>query len=182
MLETLIYEAEKLGFSAVCPIDPAEIPIEPGFRVCCEENLCGQYGANYTCPPDCGTVPEMAQKLRRGKIALVLQTIHEISDPMDMTQIKPAKGLHNRISRDLKAKAQTMGYDGFLVGSSGCSLCSPCARKDGKPCRFPEDAFSCMSAYCIFVRELAERCGMEYDCGNGLVAFFGLFVIEQKPD
>ena len=37
---------------------------------------------------------------------------------------------------------------------------------------------SCMSAYCIFVRRLAEQCGMEYDCGPGLLAFFGMYVFD----
>ncbi len=176
MFEELIHHAEDLGFSAVSVVKTADIPIEPGFRVCCEENTCGQYGANYSCPPDCGTVDEMRQKLLRGEHAIILQTIHEIDDPMDMVQIKPAKGMHNRMSRELKAWAKERGINGFLVGSSGCGLCTPCARKNGEPCRFPDDAFSCMSAYCVFVRELAEQCGMEYDCGNGLVAFFGMFV------
>lgn len=181
MFEDLIRLAESFGFSAAAVVKTETIPIEPGFRICCEENLCGQYGANYTCPPDCGTVEQMRQKLQSGEYALVLQTIHEINDEMDMTQIKPAKNFHNRLSRELKAEAKKLGYSGFLVGSSGCGLCTPCACREGKPCRFPEDAFSCMSAYCVFVRELAEQCDMEYDCGAGLVAFFGMFVVQEKP-
>ena len=64
------------------------------------------------------------------------------------------------------------------MGASGCALCSPCALKEGKPCAFPDLRYSCMSAYCIFVRKLAERCGMEYDCGEGLLAFFGMYVFD----
>ena len=47
-----------------------------------------------------------------------------------------------------------------------------------KPCRYPDLYYSCMSAYCIFVRRLAEQCGMEYDCGPGLLAFFGMYVFD----
>jgi len=36
--------------------------------------------------------------------------------------------------------------------------------------------YSCMSAYCIFVKKLCDRCGLEYDCGNGLLGFFGMIV------
>ena len=42
----------------------------------------------------------------------------------------------------------------------------------------PWKTASCMSAYCIFVRRLAEQCGMEYDCGPGLLAFFGMYVFD----
>jgi hypothetical protein len=70
------------------------------------------------------------------------------------------------------------GCDGFLVGASGCALCSPCRKALGQPCSFPEYQFSCMSAYCIFVKKLTDKCGIEYDCGEGLLAFFGMYVFD----
>ena len=42
-------------FSAVALITMDEVVFEPSFRPYCEQNLCGKYGANYSCPPDCGT-------------------------------------------------------------------------------------------------------------------------------
>ena len=35
-----------------------------------------------------------------------------------------------------------------------------------------------MSAYCIYVKKLADLCGMEYTCGTGLLALFGMLVLE----
>ena len=67
---------------------------------------------------------------------------------------------------------------GFPVGASGCALCETCAIVEKKPCRYPDLYYSCMSAYCIFVRRLAEQCSMEYDCGPGLLAFFGMYVFD----
>ena len=40
------------------------------------------------------------------------------------------------------------------------------------------ERYSCMSAYCIFVQKLAEHCGIDYDCGSGLLAFFGMYVFD----
>lgn len=70
------------------------------------------------------------------------------------------------------------GRAGFPVGASGCALCETCAIVEHEPCRYPDLYYSCMSAYCIFVRRLAEQCGMEYDCGPGLLAFFGMYVFD----
>ncbi|MDD6188470.1 MAG: DUF2284 domain-containing protein, partial [Clostridiales bacterium] len=70
------------------------------------------------------------------------------------------------------------GVDGLIVGASGCSLCSPCAITKGEPCKFPDFKYSCMSAYCIFVKKLADSCGMEYDPGAGCTAFFGMYVFD----
>jgi len=43
---------------------------------------------------------------------------------------------------------------------------------------FPELRYSCLSAYCIFVRKLAEEAGMEYSPADGLTAFFGMYIFD----
>lgn len=175
----LIRMAYDEGFAAAAVVDTAQIPVDPMFRPYCEENLCGKYGVNYTCPPDCGSPEEMHQKLLERSHALVLQTIWEIEDYSDREATGRAKAAHNAATRRLAKKLRAEGVQGFLVGSSGCSLCDPCEIMNGKPCRFPDMAASCMSAYCIFVRELTEKCGIEYDCGAGLLALFGMYVFDD---
>ncbi len=51
----LLEMARAEGFNAAM-IDKANIPVNPAFRAFCEENRCGKYNANYSCPPNCGTV------------------------------------------------------------------------------------------------------------------------------
>ena len=58
--EQMVQYAYEEGFSAAAVVDTADIVFDPSFRPYCEENLCGQYGANYSCPPDCGTPEEIA--------------------------------------------------------------------------------------------------------------------------
>ncbi len=176
--ETMLQYALEEGFAAAKVTDTANIVFDPSFRPYCQENLCGQYAANYTCPPDCGTPEEMKQRVLAHAHALVLQTIWEISDYSDAAAIRQAKTGHNAAQIRLAHRLREEGCPGFLVGASGCALCSPCAKKLGLPCRFPEDSYSCMSAYCIFVKKLTDACGMEYDCGAGLLAFFGMYVFD----
>jgi predicted metal-binding protein len=174
----MIQCAIDVGFAAAAIVDTTQIVFDPAFRPYCEENLCGQYGANYSCPPDCGSPEAMKQRVLAHKKALVLQTIWEISDYTDKPAIKQAKGAHNAAQIRLAKRVRKEGIDGFLVGASGCALCTPCAAKVGEPCRFPDLQYSCMSAYCIFVKQLCDHCGLEYDCGSGLLGFFGLFVTD----
>ena len=152
----LLRAAEELGFSCAV-IDTADIAFEPSFRRFCEDNLCGKYGANYTCPPDCGTPEEMRRRVMDYRRALVLQTRWEIG-LADDEAIRAAKASHNRRTRELMDRAG----GGLMVGASGCDLCEACLRRTGEPCRFPELRFSCMSAYCIHVAKLAQQCGMAY--------------------
>lgn len=176
--EQMIARAVEEGFAAAAVVDTKRIVFDPMFRPYCEENLCGQYGVNYSCPPDCGTPEEMKQRILAHKKGLVLQTIWDIDDYTDKEAIKYAKGSHNQAALRLMKYLREQNHPGFLVGASGCALCQPCARKKNMPCTFPELQYSCMSAYCIFVRKLAEVCGMEYSCGDGLLAFFGMYVFD----
>ena len=174
--QELIDFAVKQGFTAAAVVDTGKIVFDPSFRPYCEENLCGQYGVNYTCPPVCGSPEEMKQRITAHKKALVVESIWEVTDYSDKPAIKHGKSMHNKMEIEVLKHARQNGTDGFLVGASGCSLCSPCAMKAGEPCRFPDLRWSCMSAYCIFVKKLADLCGMEYDPGAGLVSFYGMFV------
>lgn len=169
--QEMIQAALELGFADTALIHTDKLVFLPQFRPLCQENLCGKYGVNYACPPDCGDPEDMKERVLRYPRALVLQTMWNIDDPMDEKQTKPAKGQHNRMTMELR---QRLDQPSLMIGASGCSLCDPCAIVEGKPCRFPDKQFSCMSAYCIFVRELCQRCGMEYDCGPGMVAFFSM--------
>ena len=173
----LLDTALNMGFANAALMNTEELVFIPAFRPLCEENLCGKYGVNYACPPDCGTVEEMRQRVLHWRRALVMQTMWDIEDPLDNEQVKPAKARHNRLTRQLIDRA---GQPGMMIGASGCSLCSPCAITEGQPCRFPDLRYSCMSAYCIFVEEMAKSCGMEYDCGPGVTAFFSMYCFDAR--
>lgn len=173
----LIKLALDLGFADAAIINTQELVFVPNFRTLCEENLCGKYGVNYACPPDCGTVEQMREKVLHWRQALVMQTMWDIDDPLDNAQIKPAKAQHNQLTRQL---IDTAGEPGLMIGASGCSLCTPCAVTQGKPCRFPKLQYSCMSAYCIFVKDMTERCHMDYDCAPGITAFFSMYCFDGR--
>lgn len=176
--EEMIRAAFEECFAGAAVVDTDQIVFDPAFRPYCAENLCGQYGANHSCPPDCGSPEQMMQRILAHKKALVLQSIWQVEDYSDAPAIKAAKKNHNQAQLRLVGKLRAEGHMGPIVGASGCALCDPCTRTRGLPCRFPELQYSCMSAYCVFVRKLAERCGMEYDCGEGLLGLFGMYAFE----
>ncbi len=177
MKERMIQLALEAGFSDAALVDTADIPFEPAFRICCEDNSCGKYGVNYACPPDCGTTDQMRQQIQAHRYALVLQTLWDVEDPMDPKETKAAKSQHNRMVRSLIDRLEPE-HSGFMIGASGCNLCPACAIVCGELCRFPDKKFSCMSAYCVYVQKLTELCGMEYDAGPGVTALFGMFVFD----
>ncbi|WP_414016150.1 DUF2284 domain-containing protein [Flavonifractor plautii] len=55
-----------------------------------------------------------------------------------------------------------MGYEDFAAGYNGCQLCTPCKRVKHEPCPFPEQRISCISAHCIDVAAISQKCGLEF--------------------
>ena len=159
-------------------IDTNKIVFDAAFRPYCEENLCGQYGANYSCPPDCGTPEQMKQKVLSHKKALVVSTEWEIENFSQTDQLKEAKTLHNAAMIRLIKKLKADGHDGFMVGASSCTLCKTCKLASGEPCEHPDMMYSCMAAYCIWVKKLAEDCNMNYEYKNKILPFFGMYVFD----
>lgn len=166
------------GFHGAEIIDTEKIVFDEAFRPYCEENLCGQYGANYSCPPDCGTPEQMKRRVLAHKRALVVSTEWEIENFTDKEKIKVAKKSHNDAMFRVIKKLRCDGHNGFMIGASGCTLCQPCKITKGEPCSFPDLRYSCMSAYCIYVKKLAEDSGLNYDYKNGILPFFGVYVFD----
>ena len=167
--------AEEMGFSAAF-VDTADVAQDPSFRKFCEDNLCGKYNANYSCPPDCGTVEEVQTRLRAGKRALVLETICEIGSYENKQSIIDSKKTHNAAILRFTDKLRQAGTQGFCLGYGGCPLCDPCKRITNDPCTHPDKKISCMSAYCIDVAKLAEKCGLEFAWVPEKLFLFGMFV------
>ena len=177
----LLQIAKDSGFSAAI-IPTSEIIIDPKFRPYCEENLCGKYNANYSCPPDCGTVEEVRDRLMAEEKALVLQTIWEIGSYENKPAILESKKTHNAMILRLTEKLRQAGLKGFCLGYGGCPLCDPCKRVDNQPCAHPDKRISCMSAYCINVAELAKCCNLEFAWIPEKLHLFGMIAYHDVPD
>ena len=173
--EEMIQHALDEDFAAAAIISMDKVVFDASFRPYCEENLCGHYGANYSCPPDCGTPEEMEARMTAYQHALVFQSKWNITDYRDVLAIKAAKQSHNQAMLRVIESMRQAGFPGLMAGASSCTLCERCAICNGEPCRDPERRFSCLSAYCIYVKKLAEECNMEYACTDGKLAFFGLY-------
>ena len=169
------------GFAVAEIIDTAQLLFDASFRPYCKENLCGQYGANYSCPPDCGSPEVLKQKVLQHNRTLVMQTVWLIPDLNDEAAISHARRTHNNNTLHVINRLNRDGFHGFMIGASGCLLCDPCKATQNQPCNFPELRYSCISAYCIHVKDMAEKCGMAYDYKDEMLSFFSMYVFDL-PD
>lgn len=179
MDETVLALAKAEGFAAaILPVQ--DVPVDPKYRAFCEENLCGQYGANYSCPPDCGEVETLHRTILAQEKALVISTVWDGVRFDDQCAVAHAKKTHNDAVLRLMGRLNAAGCVGFCTGYNGCPLCEPCMRTEGKPCLHPEKRISCMSAYCIDVAELARRCDLPFGWIPGKLFLFGMIAYHEE--
>ena len=171
--------AQEEGFEAAI-IGTGKIVFDESFRKYCEENLCGQYQVNYSCPPTCGSPDEMWKKALGFGKALVVKSGWDVPDWHNAAAIRRAKKTHNEAMLRILSRMEEAGYQGLMCGASCCSLCEQCAMSAGEPCRFPDRKFSCLSAYCINVSKLAEACGMEYSWEEGKLGLYGMILFGSQ--
>lgn len=174
--------AEEEGFVNAAVIDTEEIVFIPAFRALCEENDCGNYNKNYGCPPYCGTPAEMEERVRAYRKAAVFQTKYFVDNAMDGNETKPLKKMHIQMTRSTMKhlKEEGLEMDGFPAMCGPCNFCAVCALAEGKPCLHEDMRFSCLSAYCISVNDLAKSCGMEIEWSGNVAYFFSMYVFDRK--
>lgn len=175
-----IERAYASGFDGAAVMDTKDMVFDASFRRYCEENLCGNYGKNYGCPPDCGTPGQMKERVLFYRRALILQSVHTVSDYNDEAQISFTKGRHNKLSVDFIKELESEGRRGLTMLAGKCIGCVRCAKTKGLPCMYPDRLTSCLSAYCVNVAAMAEHCHIPYWCGKNKTAYFSVWLFDRK--
>lgn len=172
-------EASREGFARLALIQAKDIVCQKGLRTFCEENRCGQFGRNHSCPPACGTEEEMAERLTRYEKALLLVNTFEVKNALDAGETTPLKKRHSQKSRRLISQLEAEGKlpeGGLMILAGPCSFCSRCTLPEGKPCAYPKEQASCLSAYSINVMKLTETAGFELSWDLSQVTFVALYL------
>lgn len=162
MEQELIELAQSAGAdrAAVMPAD--NLVIIPAYRQYCEENLCGNFGKHPACPPACGTVAEMTDRVRAYRSALILQKEIAAPDPADTAAAKAAKRTLNILTEKLKNLLEEKSGETILMMSAG-----------------PWKTSSCMSAYSVDAQKMAECAGLKCWADDGKWRFFTLLLFQK---
>jgi len=176
--EKMLSLCEAQEFQSAAIISTRDVVIHREFRAYCEENACGNYNANYGCPPDCGTPEFMEARVRGYSYALVMQTKLEIDDIDDKELVAEVRKEHVRKSRAVFRRLQEDGMElrDRMMLPGKCTFCKVCKKAEGLPCAFPDRKSSCLSAYGIDVTALCEACGMTIDWDGSSISYFSLYL------
>lgn len=167
------------GAFKACVLPTAAITLNAEFRHICETNQCGAYGRYWVCPPDCGDVEKLMDKVRSCDFALLYQTVGTLEDSFDIEGMARAKQDYTRVNQRL---LRIFPHAAMHLGAGGCSLCEHCTRPEGKPCRHPDNALISMEACGIDVYNTVKDTPLKYINGQNTVTYFGMVLFMEEDD
>jgi predicted metal-binding protein len=168
----------ELGATKAERIPVEQLVFQPELRRYCEQNACGRYGKNYTCPPYIGDTEALIAKVRGFRSAVIFQNIYALEDSFDFEGMMEAQRNHNEMTRAVARRvyAERGRENALVLAAGGCTLCERCGAPDGAPCPGEADALASLEAYCINVSQVENVTGMKYINGQDTVTYFsGIF-------
>lgn len=171
--------ALEKGFSQVGDLNMEALVFMPEVRDMCAADRCQAYGRNWKCPPACGDIEEIAKQVKGYSSGILVQTIGNMEDDFDYETITDTgakfQDTFKEVAREIKKE---FGKENILaMGAGACRICKKCTYPDA-PCRFPDDSYSSMEAYGLWVSKVCELSGIPYNNGKLTITYTGCFLFK----
>lgn len=174
--DKLISQAKACGFDEAGPLDASTLEFLPEVRDMCA--ACPQYGTRWVCPPACGTLDDMRQKVSKFTRGLLVQTVGQLEDSYDWENMQRAMLRQGESYHKLWA-ALLPDYPGLLaMGTGECKKCDSCTYLEHKPCRFPDKQIASMESCGLLVSKICADNNLPYYYGANTIAYTACFLLE----
>jgi predicted metal-binding protein len=147
-------------------------------REMCAENLCGEYGVTWGCPPGVGTEEECLRSVKGFSKAAVLTKEYNNIDLKDRGLIEKIGADHQDVCRRFCGELRAVGYKAMPLSDGGCKYCGECTYPD-EPCLFPDLQVSSISAYGILMEEYMKAQGIDFEFKDGSMTLYGLILYDE---
>ena len=175
-LEELKKLAEDTGFDFVQELNMDALVFMPEVRDTCADGKCTAYGTRWTCPPACGTLEEMREKVKNFTQGILVQTVAQMEDEFDIETIQESAETHKERFDKLTGAILDTDQPAMFMGTGGCRICKKCTYPDA-PCRFPNKAFPSMEACGLLVSKVCTDSGLAYNHGQNTLAYTACILI-----
>ncbi len=179
--QNLIDKALELGAAKATVINVEDIVLSATFFDVCKSNYCGNYDKCWMCPPCTGDINILMDKVKSYTHALWYQTISEIEDSFDIEGMGEGQKYHTTTSRKIgKAVLPNLPEDSIHLICGGCGYCEVCAKREDKPCPFPEEALPSLESYGVDVYNTTKNTDLKYINGQNTVTYFSMILFSEK--
>lgn len=83
-------KAEALGFVHVTELKREALVFHEEVRAMCRAERCHNYNKTWSCPPACGTLDEISERIEPFAEGILVETIGEMEDEFDYEAIEEA--------------------------------------------------------------------------------------------
>lgn len=179
-LDSIIEDIISFGVKYAKPFELQNIDFDNKFREYCKENVCGNYGTNWMCPPGVGEIEDLKKEVMNFKKGIVYQTIHPVKNIRDRRETDKIKNKHNNFTRELteKLRGKYNDLEFFPMGAGACELCTTCGYLKGEKCIYPQKSISSAEAYGINLGSLLKSCGLQFNYSDDTLAYVGVLLIK----
>ena len=175
----LVQIALDCGAYKACVIPVSSIVLNADFRKTCEANQCGVFDRCWICPPACGSVDELMEKVRACDYGLLYQTVNPLEDSFDIEGMEAAKEAYTRLNVRLHKQIPDAKLH---LGCGGCTLCESCTKPLGEPCRHPDLALIPMEGCGIDVYNTTKDTPLLYINGQNTVTYFAMMLFSEDEN
>ena len=169
--------ASECGFTSSAPLDVATLIFLPEVRDMCATDKCNRYNHSWSCPPACGSLEDMREKVKAFTSGLLVQTVGHLEDNFDWETLeetaKKQKESFEKMQAILKKEYPRL----IAMGTGGCTICETCTYPDA-PCRFPDRLTSSMEACGLLVSQVCTDNNLKYNHGPLTIAYTGCFLLQ----
>jgi predicted metal-binding protein len=169
----------KLELCDFIEFDPSLLIPEEGIRKYCYENICGNYGKHYMCPPLIGTVEEIKNKLKLYNKAILLRYSEEVDVKNNRKKVKRTKiDFHKKIL-ELENFLSQKGIESWGLVGGNCSFCVECKAITNRPCKHPQKARPSLESLGIDVQKLLDNFGLDNRFYPDKIVWTGCILINE---
>ncbi len=176
-VDELVRLALEEGFTHAGQLNTSALVFMPEVREMCRADRCHAYGKNWHCPPACGSIEEAARRAAGYSFGMLVQTVGRMEDDFDYETIEATSKAHAESFVSMMRRLKKRYQDILGMGAGTCARCKPCTYPDA-PCRFPDDAYSSMEAYGLWVSKVCELSGIPYNYGPQTIAFTSCYLLK----
>lgn len=169
-IEKIIKEA---GAMHIASVKVEKIQYYDELLELCAMNSCGKYNTSWGCPPKCGDIDTLREKLGQFHDGIAFQYIGSLEDSFDYDNMVASGKAFEDITVKIKKRLRMLDIPALVLGAGGCSICGQCTCPDA-PCRFPDLCSIPMEGLGINVSELCALAGLKYMNGVNTVTYTGM--------
>lgn len=170
--------AEDCGFDHCGMMNMEALVFDPQVREMCAADRCQNYGRSWSCPPGCGTLEEIAQRVAGYARGILLQSTGLLEDDFDLDTMMETEARHRERFFSYVEKLRGLGLDILPMASGACSACSTCTYPHA-PCRDPRRAIPSMEAYGLMVSRVCLESGLGYYYGPGTITYTACVLLRK---